>query len=203
MDKKLQKQIDNIFPIMMSDRLFLPYAVQFVDSKDEIGDPKIKWEEKELYDEPNSFPILYLNCKDISCHFLFNIYLNRNLKEFYIRLCSCPNPAMISNKEPFVSPLFTIEIPDNNLDKEKTADILFNKYLEFTIIPWIKDYVKRNDINVNLEKEADWVIPGFNFDAVSFLLEVRHFSPNRKFFVILMIITEKIKIPIFYQTNDS
>lgn len=169
MNEKLRKQIENIFPDIASDMMLYPYAVQMVGSKEEIDNRDFEWEGKEFHDEHNSFPMLYLTSKDLNCHFLFNIYLNRNLKEFYIRLCSCRNPAIICDKEPFISPLFTIEIPDNNLDKDKTVDVLFNKYLEFTVIPWIKDYVKRNEVNINLEEDdADWFIPSFDFDGIFF-----------------------------------
>ncbi len=183
MNKELQKQVENIFPDVISDTMLYPYAVQMVDSKEEIENHDYDWEGKEFHDEHNSFPILYLTSKDINCHFLFNIYINRNFKEFYVRLCSCRNPAIICDKEPFVSPLFTIEIPDNNLDKEKTVDILFNKYLEFTIIPWIKNYVKRNEINLNIEDEADWFIPSLDFDGIFFFTRSQGFLEKKRLLV--------------------
>lgn len=183
MNAELQKQIENIFPDIVSDTMLYPYAVQIVDSKEEVENRDFEWEGKEFHDEHNSFPILYLTSKDLDCHFLFNIYINRNLKEFYVRLCSCRNPSIISDKEPFISPLFTIEIPNNNLDEEKTVDMLFNKYLEFTVIPWIKDYVKRNNININLEDDADWFIPSFDFDGIFFFTKCQGLLEKKRFLV--------------------
>lgn len=179
MNSNLQKEIINIFPNIAADTMLYPYAAQLVNSKEEIENREFEWDEQSFHEEHNSFPILYLISKDINCHFLFNVYINRNLKELYVRLCSCRNPAMISDQEPFISPLFTIEIPDNNLDKEKVVDILFNRYLEFTIIPWIKDYLERNQININLENGANWFIPSFDFDGIFFFTRSQGFL-NRK-----------------------